>query len=374
MSRYDRYVLSQLLLLFGLFSLILVGVFWINRAVTLFDRLIADGQSAMVFLEFSALTLPNLIRIVLPIAAFAASVYITNRLQNESETIVMQATGSSPWRLTRPFLLFGVIVALMMSVLIHLLLPASISQLKLRQSEVSQNAGARLLSEGTFLHPTAGVTFFIRSLGEDGTLQDVFLSDHRNPLETVTYTALRAYLVRDEDNAKLIMVDGLAQRLINDSQVLSTTNFNDFSYDISALLRSDAVQARNIREFSTFEMLFDQPSADSDEAYTAGELAEELHLRFARALICVSVILIGFASLQLGSFSRFGVWRQILLAVFLVIVLELLRGLVSEPVLKDARLWPLIYLPSLAGFGVSALFLWLACRPTLLRPRQQVAA
>lgn len=374
MSRYDRYVLSQLLLLFGLFSLILVGVFWINRAVTLFDRLIADGQSAMVFLEFSTLTLPNLIRIVLPIAAFAASVYITNRLQNESETIVMQATGSSPWRLTRPFLLFGVIVALMMSVLIHLLLPASISQLKLRQSEVSQNAGARLLSEGTFLHPTAGVTFFIRSLGEDGTLQDVFLSDHRNPLETVTYTALRAYLVRDEDNAKLIMVDGLAQRLINDSQVLSTTNFNDFSYDISALLRSDAVQARNIREFSTFEMLFDQSSADSDEAYTAGELAEELHLRFARALICVSVILIGFASLQLGSFSRFGVWRQILLAVFLVIVLELLRGLVSEPVLKDARLWPLIYLPSLAGFGVSALFLWLACRPTLLRPRQQVAA
>ncbi|MFY9211472.1 MAG: LPS export ABC transporter permease LptF [Aestuariivita sp.] len=374
MSRYDRYVLSQLLLLFGLFSLILVGVFWINRAVTLFDRLIADGQSAMVFLEFSALTLPNLIRIVLPIAAFAASVYITNRLQNESETIVMQATGSSPWRLTRPFLVFGVIVALMMSVLIHLLLPASISQLKLRQSEVSQNAGARLLSEGTFLHPTAGVTFFIRSLGEDGTLQDVFLSDHRNPLETVTYTALRAYLVRDEDNAKLIMVDGLAQRLINDSQVLSTTNFNDFSYDISALLRSDAVQARNIREFSTFEMLFDQSSADSDEAYTAGELAEELHLRFARALICVSVILIGFASLQLGSFSRFGVWRQILLAVFLVIVLELLRGLVSEPVLKDARLWPLIYLPSLAGFGVSALFLWLACRPALLRPRQQVAA
>lgn len=374
MSRYDRYVLSQLLLLFGLFSLILVGVFWINRAVTLFDRLIADGQSAMVFLEFSALTLPNLIRIVLPIAAFAASVYITNRLQNESETIVMQATGSSPWRLTRPFLVFGVIVALMMSVLIHLLLPASISQLKLRQSEVSQNAGARLLSEGTFLHPTAGVTFFIRSLGEDGTLQDVFLSDHRNPLETVTYTALRAYLVRDEDNAKLIMVDGLAQRLINDSQVLSTTNFNDFSYDISALLRSDAVQARNIREFSTFEMLFDQSSADSDEAYTAGELAEELHLRFARALICVSVMLIGFASLQLGSFSRFGVWRQILLAVFLVIGLELLRGLVSEPVLKDARLWPLIYLPSLAGFGVSALFLWLACRPALLRPRQQVAA
>ena len=69
MSRYDRYVLSQFLLFFGFFALVLVAVFWINRAVVLFDRLIGDGQSALVFLEFTALTLPNLIRMVLPMAA-----------------------------------------------------------------------------------------------------------------------------------------------------------------------------------------------------------------------------------------------------------------------------------------------------------------
>ena len=34
----------------------------------LFDQLIADGQSAWVFLEFTALTLPNVIRLVLPVA------------------------------------------------------------------------------------------------------------------------------------------------------------------------------------------------------------------------------------------------------------------------------------------------------------------
>ena len=111
MSRYDRYVLSQYLLFFGFFALVLVAVFWINRAVVLFDRLIGGGQSAMVFLEFTALTLPNLIRMVLPMAAFAASVYVTNRLSSESELTVMQATGSSPWRLARPALVFGLIDA-----------------------------------------------------------------------------------------------------------------------------------------------------------------------------------------------------------------------------------------------------------------------
>ena len=39
MSRFDRYLLSQLVALFGFFALILVSVYWVNRAVGLFDRL-----------------------------------------------------------------------------------------------------------------------------------------------------------------------------------------------------------------------------------------------------------------------------------------------------------------------------------------------
>ena len=147
-SRYDRYVLSQYLLFFGFFALILVAVFWVNRAVVLFDTLIGNGQSALVFLEFTALTLPNLIRMVLPIAAFGASVWVTNRLNSESELTVLRATGTSPWQMARPALAFGVITALMMSALTHYLLPASISQLEVRESEVSRNITAKLLSEG----------------------------------------------------------------------------------------------------------------------------------------------------------------------------------------------------------------------------------
>ena len=41
MARFDRYLLSQLMVVFGFFSLVLVMVYWINRAVVLFDRLIA---------------------------------------------------------------------------------------------------------------------------------------------------------------------------------------------------------------------------------------------------------------------------------------------------------------------------------------------
>ena len=371
MSKYDRYVLSQYLLFFGFFALILVTVFWINRAVVLFDRLIGDGQSAMVFLEFTALALPNLIRMVLPMATFAAAVYVTNRLNSESELTVMQATGSSPWQMARPALWFGVVTALMMSALTHYLLPTSINQLALREAEVSRNVTARLLSEGTFLHPARGVTFFIRQIDSDGTLNDVFLSDRRDPVQNVTYTASRAFLVRDGDLSNLIMVDGLAQQMNAANRTLSTTNFADFSYDISALVNSREHRNRNIRAITTRELIFSRASVTENEGYSESQLAEELHLRFARPMTCLAVALIGFSTLLLGGFSRFGIWRQVLLAFVLLIVLEVISGLVSEPVLNDARLWPLIYVPALLGYGLAALFLFLAAHP--LHRRRPVA-
>ena len=369
MSRFDRYVLSQYLLFFSFFALILVAVFWVNRAVVLFDRLIGDGQTAIVFLEFTALTLPNLIRMVLPVAVFAAAVWVTNRLQSESELTVLQATGTSPWQMARPALGFGLITALMMSVLTHFLLPSSIGQLALREQEISRNVTAKLLTEGHFLHPAKGVTFYIRQIDSNGTLNDVFLSDRRDPNQSMTYTGARAFLVRDEGKTHLIMVNGMAQRLDNRTKQMSTTNFSDFSYDISSLVNKSTITQRNIREISSWELLRNREDINLSEGYSLGALAEEFHLRFARALICIAVALIGFSALMIGSHSRFGVWRQALLAFLLLIIVEGLRGVVSEPVRTNPDLWPLIYLPALIGLVIAVGFLQLAAHP--LAPRRR---
>jgi lipopolysaccharide export system permease protein len=363
LSRYDRYVLSQFLLFFGFFALILVAVFWINRAVILFDRLIADGQSALVFLEFTALALPNLIRMVLPMAAFASAVYVTHRLANDSELTVMQATGCSPWRLARPVLAFGLLAALMMSVLTHVLMPASISQLREREIEVSRNVTARLLSEGEFLYPAAGVTFYIRQIDPDGTLNDVFLSDRRDPENPIIYTGRQAFLVRNGAQSNLVMVDGMAQRLDAENQTLSTTVFADFSYDISMMVNSKHALSRSLRTISTRELLTAGARISATEGFSPGQVATELHLRFSRALTTIAVTLVGFSALMLGGYSRFGVWRQALLAFVLLILLEVLRGMVAEPVLKNPAMWPLIYLPASAGLGMAILFLQAAAHP-----------
>ncbi len=236
MSRFDRYLLSQLMVLFGFFSLVLVAVYWVNRAVRLFDQLISDGQSAWVFLEFTALSLPYVIRLALPVAAFVATVYVTNRLSGESELVVMQATGFSPFRMARPVLLYGAIVAVLLGILLHVLVPASRTALAARTGEIARNVTAGLLVEGAFLHPGNGITFYVREITELGELRDIFLSDASTPGNRTTYTAERAFLVRGDAGPKLVMFEGMAQTLVTANQRLFVTRFADFTYDIGALI------------------------------------------------------------------------------------------------------------------------------------------
>tara|TARA_R110002074_G_scaffold48047_7_gene123064 strand:+ start:994 stop:2124 length:1131 start_codon:yes stop_codon:yes gene_type:complete len=374
-AKIDRYMLSQFLVLFGFFALILVALFWINRAVILFDRLIGDGQSALVFLEFTSLGLPKLITTVLPIAAFAGAVYVTNRMMSESEMTVLQSTGSGPWRLARPALAYGVCVALMMTMLTHFLVPMAQAQLSQRENEISQNVTARLLTEGTFLHPADNVTFYTRLIDADGVLRDVFLSDRRTPKEGVIYTAAEAYLVRSGDGTTLIMVDGLAQRLNNTDQRLATGKFRDFSFDISALVNKSASGSQSIGNMITPALLGDWSEVERRTGDSAGVIAEEFHSRFAQPLFSIIAAMIGFATLMVGGYSRFGVWREVVISFGLLITIDGIRGVLVDPVRNDASVWPLMYLPSAIGAVLVLAMLWQASHANWLRRlrRKEVA-
>ena len=257
MPRIDRYLLSQFLTLFGFFALVLVSVYWINRAVSLFEQLISDGQTALVVLEFTALTLPLVISVVLPIAAFAATAYGTNRLSSESELVAMQAAGLSPWRLARPVLVFGIFVGLMVAVLVHGLVPMARARLADRQAELAQDVTEQFLRAGTFQYPADGITLFIRDIATDGRLLDLFIEDARDPANQTIYTSEEALVVRAQTGPVLILLRGMSQNLRQngDRQTLAVTRFQEFSYDIGAMLTGGGRRGRDLRDYGTLRLL-----------------------------------------------------------------------------------------------------------------------
>ena len=363
MRKFDRYILSQLMVMFGFFALVLVSVYWVNNTVKVFDRLISDGHSAAVVLEFTLLSLPNVVRSVLPIAAFGAAVYVTNRLSSESELTVMQATGFSPWRLAWPVIVFGVITATMMSIMTHTLVPVSLQQLRDRETDIAKDLYARLLRPGTFLHPAKGITLYIRDISDDGRLSDIFVSDRRNPDVSNIYTAKTAYLMRDTRGTKLVMVNGLVQVLSTKDQLLSTTSFEDLSYDISALIKTRTDKNRNIKQIPTGELLRWSGQIAEQNGVSLGRVLQEAHGRFQQPLLCLVAALIGFSTLLTAGFSRFGIGRQIVFAIALLVLIKLTESVMIDPVRATPNLWPLISAPPLVG----CLFT-LGCLSSVARP------
>ena len=77
--------------------------------------------------------------------------------------------------------------------------------------------------------------------------------------------------------------------------------------------------------------------------------------------------MVGFATLLVGGFSRFGVWREIVIAFGLLIAIDGLRGVIVDPVREDGSMWPLMYVPSLLGSLLVVLMLFQASNPNWLR-------
>ncbi len=360
MARFDRYMLSQLLVLFGFFSLVLVSVYWVNRAIGLFDQLISDGQSALVFLEFTILTLPYIIMIVLPIAAFVAAIYVTNRLSADSEMVVLQTAGASALRIGRPVFFFGAFVAVVVGILAHILVPIARSELAGRSQEISRDITARFLKEGQFLHPASDIAVYIRKISDVGELQELFLQDARNPEAVVTYTAQKALLVRAQSGPRLVMFDGLAQTLQVKTGRLSTISFDDFAYDIGALIDPDKVRKRDLRELPTSVLLNPTPEDVAGANGTLPDFLFEAHDRFAKSALSIVVPLMGFGALLVGGFSRFGVWRQTIMAVVLIIIVQMVANMSEDAARGDADLWWMAYLAPLVGAFFAGLMLMLA--------------
>ena len=340
---------------FGFFALVLVSVYWINQGVDLFGQLISDGQTILAFLELTTLALPPIIMMVLPVAGFVATLYVFNRMITDSELVILQTAGISPLRLLRPVFYFGAIMAFLVAGLSNGLAPQAEAQFRKRSNILGNDLVAQLMRAGVFQSPISGITIYISDISPEGELQGLFIHDRRSETREVTYRADRGYLLRDAENARMILLSGRSISLDRVTNRLSNLSFERLNYDITQAQSPTAsgsdeegeVLPENERAMSTPALI----AADQDLANRAGipldRIKWQLHYRFAQAMFAFFVPLIAASCLMLRNFSRLGLWAQIMLAVGLVIPLQMSKNLLSAQVINAPHLAPLAYVQPL---------------------------
>lgn len=354
MALFSRYIFRQTVAAFVLIMLSLTGVVWIATALKQLTLLTSQGQSPLVFLTMTALSLPTLAALTAPIALLIATIYTLNRLNGDSELIVMTAAGATIWSFARPLLTIAGGLTIVLLVANHLLLPWSVRSLQHYVVKVRTDLISQVLQPGEFSAPEPGLTFHMRARGKDGGLLGLVVSDEREPGQSTIYLAERGEIRKEAAASYLIMHQGHILRQTDPAKPAVIISFESNFIDLSELSPKQGTEIVKPRARQFSELI--APAAD-DPAYlrNPGSFRAELHERFASPLYPVAFALIVIALLGRARTNRLGRVRSLVAAFCLAAVLRVL-GLAANNL---AALTPaavvLVYALPLAAIGLSAL-------------------
>lgn len=347
MKRISLYILRQHIAAFGFFVLIFTGVIWLTQSVSLIDTVLSSGRGAATFLEFSSLVLPQVFVIVLPLSGIGAALYALNKLYGDSELVVMMAAGYGPLRMLAPVAAFGVIIALAMAVILMALVPLSGRALAERTQAIRSDLAQSLIVERQFIHPLSGLTLFINDTGGTGEMQGIFLNDQRDPARSVTYSADRALFLREGNEARLVMQDGVALNT-SPANELNSVTFNQFVFDLSELIENDGDRAPRPSEYDVISLLNPTPEM-LDTRYDLGDYVSEGHYKISLPLLAMTYPIIGLVTFLAGGYRRSGFGRRVVVAVAVSVLVQVMGFTTQARTEDNPALWPIMYAPLAAA-------------------------
>ncbi|WP_428247511.1 LPS export ABC transporter permease LptF [Ferrovibrio sp.] len=359
MRGITQYIIRQVAwpLLFA--SLTLVGVIWLTQSLRFIDRIVNNNLSIGSFFYLTMLVLPGVTAIILPIAAFCATLYAYNRLAGDSELVVLSGSGFSRLSLTRPvWILAGSLVLLLYAIGLFFG-PLSARTLRTTQYEFRTALAGMVIMEGVFNTLSNNLTVYVRERDAEGEMRGILVHDSRDAQRPVTMMAERAMLVLTPQGPRLVMANGNRQQVEQGRRSLSILYFDNYSLDLSTYSKQDGEGWREPSERYLHE-LFWINEKDLDDVANRTKLMVEGHRRLTAPLYTPALMMIAIAGVIGGQFNRRGQGMRLLGTAAVAIVVQLASLGVAQAAMRQPLLIPLLYL---APIGFLAGALWLLREP-----------
>ncbi|MEM7302941.1 MAG: LptF/LptG family permease [Pseudomonadota bacterium] len=352
----ERYILKRAFMSLLVASCALTGVVWVIKAFQEVDIITSKGQGVLLYLYITLLGVPTLAGAVIPISLLIAVVQTINTLNNDSELVVINASGASQAIVLKPFAVLAIITAAFVYFLALYAGPASLLQLRKHVTEINTDLVTVVLREGKFNSVSSGLTFHINSRAPGGTLEGVFVLDEREEKETFTYIAKQGIVVKHNDNSFLILRDGEIHRMKSTDKNASIIRFTSYAFNLTTLSASSKVTWSAPEEIPTSELINPDISNDYYKA-KPGTYVSELHSRLTAGLypFVFTAMVLAFAGRARSTRQSYG-----LAVANAAIICVVLRG-ASFAAVNSTRGapdgWWVIWLIPMLGVAVPAAFL-----------------
>ena len=346
-SAIARYIFATTFSAFGIVLFSLTAVIWITQALRDIDLMTSRGQTVLVFLGITGLVIPMLVLVIAPIALMIAVMHAIGRLSNDSELIVMNAAGMSPWVLFRPFLYMAVLVSLVMSVIGAWLGPLGLQTLNNWANDVRADLVTNIVQPGRFNGFERGLTFHVRERLPNGQLLGVFVDDRRSKTERATFLAEQGTIVKDERGTFLVLETGSVQRLeVTPEQKNkkgqknqpglkeqpqkkapekqrdpAIVKFERYALDLAQASNDQTIQRNSARDRFVWDLITNDPKKSKLQE---GQVRAELHDRIFAPIYPIVFTIITFAYLGAPRTTRQGRAMSVAGAVVAISLIRLI--------------------------------------------------
>jgi lipopolysaccharide export system permease protein len=372
MTIFSRYVFRQTGSALLLILLSLTGIVWISLALRELNVVTSMGQSALTLIKMTTLGLPNFLAVIAPFALLITVIHTLNRLNSDSEIIVLTASGATAWTVTRPVVALAVVVALFVSFVNHFAMPWSLQLLREIIVDVRTDLLTQVIQPGRFSSPEKGLTFHIRDRALNGELSGLVMHDARDPEQIQSYLAERGFIVEQPGGSYLVMSSGHILRSAQgkDTQIIA---FDKYAVDLDGFEQKNA-EAPDLKPRERyFSELINPETTSKSFKDQPNRFITELHERFASALYPIAFALIAVAVVGQAQSTRQN--RNLRMGVCFAggVALRVTGLALNNLVTINAALFPLLYIVPLAAIAGSLVMIVRGARPSRSNMLDRVA-
>ena len=316
MTLFGRYLLRQVTNAFLVILLTLTLVVWLATALKELNLITSQGQGIVLFFQMTMLSLPSLMALIAPNAMLMAALYTLDRMNGDSELIVMTASGATVWRIGAPLLALASVVAIAILLANLFMTPASMRALRSFITQVRADLISQVLQPGRFSSPEKGLTFHIRDRSPNGDLLGLLVHDERDEKQVMSYLAERGRIITNDQGSYLVMLDGYVHRYNagEPDKPVQIVVFDQNMLDLSEFSPKDKAGKDLRPRESYFSDLLNPDMTNPVTMRNYGQIRSELHDRLATPLYPLVFAFVAIALLAHARTTRESRWAQILLA------------------------------------------------------------
>jgi len=357
MGSLERYIFRQALVAFVAGLFILTLVVWITQVLRQLDLVTNSGQTIALFFLMTSLGIPVLLALIAPIALFIAVMQTLNKLNGDSELIVMSAAGVPPMKILRPFLTLTLATAMLVGLITIKVMPESFRSLRDLVVKMRADLITQFVQEGKFVTLDAGITFHYKEKGPNGILLGIMFQDRRNANMVTTYLAERGRMVEVDGLQYFLLEKGSLQRQDKARKESALVYFERYAFDMDQFGGENEKIVYKPRERTTWELM----TLDKEEFYVKwqiGRFRAELHERFVQPLYAFAMLAIAFAALGSARTTRQGRGAAMAAAGIAVLLLRIAGFWASSLGARGSFGIAMMYVVPIAAVGMAATYSW----------------